>query len=129
MGDYMNIEWITKEEKKSAITIFSNNITFSKNAANLFLDAHGVLVGIEKESNSIVFKKIMHEEIMNNTYKLDDLYLLTIKPTYGRINSKQLVSVIAEAFGLKFSKETSYKLDAKWNVMESMLIVNMNGGK
>ena len=43
----MNIEWINKEKNTNAVTIYSNNITFSKQAALLFDNALGIAVGFD----------------------------------------------------------------------------------
>ena len=44
----MNIDWLSND-KTSAVTIYSNNITLSKQAANFFEDSYGVAVGIDRE--------------------------------------------------------------------------------
>lgn len=129
VGDKMNIKWFSKENNKSAITVHSNNITLSKNASDLFNGAYGILFGVDNDTNSLIMKKVSTEQIENNEYKKDEVYILTIKPTYGRVNSKQLISLLSEHYDFDFKKNQSYKFDAKWHNGENMLIVNMNGGR
>ena len=128
MGDKMNIRWLKKETNNSAITIHNNNITLSKKASDLFADAYGILVGIDEESNLLILKKVTNEQIENKEVKKEQVYFLTQKPTYGRINSKHLINLLDENFGFDFKTHTSYKFDAKWHTGENMLLVAMNGG-
>ena len=124
----MNIKWLKKETNKSAITIHNNNITLSKKASDLFADAYGILVGIDEESNSLILKKISNEQIENKEVKKEQVYFLTQKPTYGRINSKQLIDLLNDIYEFDFKSQPSYKFNAKWHTGENMLIIAMNGG-
>ena len=128
VGDKMNIKWLKKETNNSAITIHNNNITLSKKASDLFIDSYGVLVGVDDESKLLILKKVTNEQIENKEVKKEQVYFLTRKPTYGRINSKQLINLLNEIFGFDFKTQPSYKFDAKWHTGDNMLIVSMNGG-
>ena len=121
----MNIEWFNKEQKESAVTIYYNNITLSKQATLLFSNAYEILAGINKDTNQLVFKKVMQEDVENRKYNQEDIYKLTVKPSYGRINSRQLINNICKYLNLDFTKKTSYKFDARWNNGNNMLIVNV----
>ena len=125
----MSIEWFFKEKEISAVTIHNNNITLSKSATSFFVDAYGIIVGIDNETKDLVLKKIAKEQVENNEHRKEDLYMLTIKPSYGRINSKQLVNNIIKHYKLNFNEKTSYKFNAKWNNGLNMLVIKMNGGE
>lgn len=125
----MNIEWFNKEQKDSAVTLYYNNITLSKYATSLFENAYGILAGINKDTGDLILKKVMQEDIENKTYSKEDIYLLTIKPTYGRINSRQLINNICRYYDLDFTNKTSFKFNAKWNNGNNMLIINIKEGK
>lgn len=58
----MKIDWLSKQNEYGAITIYNNNITLNKQGANYFLDAYFVAVGIDRDSNNLVIKKISKEE-------------------------------------------------------------------
>lgn len=124
----MKIEWINKEKTTSAVTIYNNNITLSKQASLLFENAYGVMVGYDTESDSIVFKKVTKDEIDRKEVNKEDIYELTIKPSFGRINSKKLILELSNYIELDFTKQTAYKFSAKWNNGFKMLIVNTKGG-
>jgi len=119
----MNIDWINND-KNSAITIYNNNITLSKQAATFFEDAYGAAVGIDLDTNNIIIRKISKEEY--DKFCSDDsaVHKVEIKSSYGRINSKQLVSKISDKLGLDFTKQQSYKFSAKWNTGYKMLIIS-----
>ncbi len=124
----MNIKWINKENTSNAITIYNNNITLSKQAAMLFEDAYGILVGVEEEIKQIVFKKVSIEEVNKKIVDKDDIYTLTMKPSFGRINNKKLVSELEKVFCFDFLNHPSYKFNAKWNNGLKMLIVDVKEG-
>jgi hypothetical protein len=125
----LNVEWFNNKQKESALTIYYNNITFSKQTTMLFNNAYGIIVGIDRDTEQLVFKKVTQEEIENEKYYHEDIYKLTIKPTYGRINSRQLVNNICKYFNLDFTNKVSYKFSAIWNNGYNMLIVNIKGGE
>mgnify|MGYP003314407474 FL=1 len=52
----MNIDWLSND-KSSAVTIYSNNITLSKQASIFFEDSYGVAVGIDRDTKNIIIKK------------------------------------------------------------------------
>lgn len=120
----MNILWIQQEKNNNAITIYENNITFSKKAANFFEGSLGVAVGFDKDNGSIVMKSITFEDINNKIFSKDDIYTLTIKPSFGRINSKKLIMELSKFIKLDFSKQTSYKFGATYNTGTKMLIID-----
>lgn len=120
----MNIKWIQQEKNNNAITIYENNITFSKKAANCFENALGIAVGFDKDSGSVVMKSVTFEEINSNAFSEDDIYTLTIKPSFGRINSKKLIMELSKFIQLDFSKQTSYKFGATYNTGTKMLVID-----
>ena len=54
----MNIKWITKDDSLGAVTIYENNIRLSKKAADYFLDAYAIAIGVDIDAGKIVIKKI-----------------------------------------------------------------------
>lgn len=120
----MNIEWISQEKSNNAITIYNNNITFSKQAANCFADAYGIAVGFDKENQNIVMKRVTQEDVNNKIFSKEDIYNLTMKPSFGRINSKKLIVELSKYIGLDFSKKVSYKFSATYNTGTKMLIID-----
>ena len=54
----------------------------------------------------------------------EDVYELTMKPSFGRINNKKLILELEKHLNLDFNIQTSYKFAAKWNTGLKMLIVD-----
>ncbi len=124
----MMIDWLNND-KSSAVTIYNNNITLSKQASRFFEDAYGVSVGIDTDTNELIIKKISKEEFEKDFVDSSNYHKIEIKTSYGRINSKSLVARICERMNLDFSVQQSFKFDAKWNTGKKMLIVSTNGKK
>lgn len=119
----MKIDWIPRREHNASVTLYENNITLSKVAANYFTDAYKVLVGIDKEKNRIVIKKVSREETLRGDINKSTLHNISIKLSYGRITGKLLMNEISEKLNLDFDKKKSYKYNAKWYNADKMLIV------
>ena len=62
----MKIDLITKNSSLGAVTLYENNITLNKHAANYFKDAYAVAVGIDRESGNIIIQKVSKEEAENH---------------------------------------------------------------
>lgn len=120
----MNIEWITQEKTSNAVTIYNNNITFNKQATNYLVDAYGIAVGFDRQDKKIIIKKVSKEEVDNKIFKKEDIYMLTIKLSFGRINNKKLIEKLTNYLEFDFSKHTSYKYSATYNTGNKMLIVD-----
>ncbi len=120
----MNIEWISKEKNSSAVTIYSNNITLSKQATLCFENPYGIAIGYDKQNKTVVMKKITKEDILKKEINKEDIYELTIKPSFGRINSKKLITELTKHLDLDFTNQVSYKFSACWNTGLKMLIVD-----
>ena len=105
----MNIAWINKEKTSSAVTLYNNNITLSKQAASFFENSFGIAVGFDIENKVLVLKKVTKEEVLKKEIDEDDVYELTIKPSFGRINSKKLILELSNYLDFDFSKQLSYK--------------------
>lgn len=123
----MNIDWITKKDTDGAITIYNNNITLNKQAADFFQDAYCVAIGIDAETKNLVIKSVskteadLEKELSKNQY-----YKITMNKSYGRITGKSLINELVESYHLSFKNQVAYKYSAKWNNGYKMLIVNMN---
>lgn len=124
----MKIQWITKDDSLGAVTIYENNIRLSKKAADYFLDAFAIAIGVNLEDNKIVIKKINKEEAESNAIDKSRLYKINIKPSYGRITGKKMIDELKNIYNFDFTKQQAYKYSAKWNTGDKMLIVDVKEG-
>lgn len=123
----MNIEWITKKTETGAITIYNNNITLNKQAADFFQDAYVVAIGIDEETKNLVIKSTSKSEYdVESESNKGQFHKIAISKSYGRITGKALIDEIGIIYNLDFKKQIAYKYSAKWNNGYKMLIVNMN---
>ena len=124
----MKIKWITKDDSLGAVTIYENNIRLSKKAADYFLDAYAIAIGVDLEDSKIIIKKVNKEETESMGIDKSRLYKINIKPSYGRITGKKIIDELKLMCGFDFSKQLAYKFSAKWNTGEKMLIVDVKEG-
>ena len=121
----MKIEWFSKSNNLGAITIYENNITLNKQAADFFVNSYCVAVGMDMDSRKIVIKSISKEEAENaDEVERGHYHKLSVKKSYGRITGKQMIDEIKEVLKLDFNFKTAYKYSAKWNTGLKMLIVS-----
>ena len=123
----MNIQWISSNNTTGAVTIYENNITLSKKAADYFNDAYAIAIGVDGDTKNIIIKNVSKEESESNAMDKSHLYRISIKASYGRITGKQMVDELKYIYGFDFSKQTAYKFNAKWNTGDRMLIVETGG--
>jgi hypothetical protein len=124
----MKIQWITKDDSLGAVTIYDNNIRLSKKAADYFVDAYAIAIGVDVDENKIVIKKVNKEEAESNTIDKSRLYKIHIKPSYGRITGKKMIDELKYIYKFDFTKQPAYKFSAKWNTGDKMLIVDVKEG-
>lgn len=123
----MKIDWLSSQSNLGAITIYQNNITLNKQAADFFSDAYCVAVGIDRDSKSLVIKSVSKEEAEKYEESVrGQLLKISIKKSYGRITGKQMIDELANVLNLDFNKQQAFKFSAKWNTGYKMLIASTN---
>ncbi len=121
----MNIDWIAKKTNDGAITIYNNNITLNKQAADFFQEAYCVAIGIDSNSKNLVIKSISKDEVdLDKDNQKSQYYKIAMKKSYGRITGKALIDELADIYNLNFDNKIAYKYSAKWNNGYKMLIAN-----
>lgn len=110
----MSIKWFSKN-LSGTVTIYDSNITLNTVAARHFEKAFSTLIGYEKSTHVLLIKPLNKEEATTGRYNSNDLHKISIKPSYGRINGKQIIKNIDNIFPLDFSKSANYKFSAEWD--------------
>lgn len=119
-GIFLNVHWFSKQ-KNGIATLYETNITLNTVASSYFEEAFAVLIGYDKSDNSIVVKSIDKEESMLEKYRSIDLHKVSVKPSYGRINAKEVVKGISRVYPLDFSRQKMYKFNCEWNTQQKFL--------
>lgn len=120
----MEIQWLSNGIKGS-VSIYETNITLNTVASSYFDNAFVVLVGCNPVDNTLVIKSLNKEEATSGVYNKNDLHQIAIKPSYGRINGKNIIRGICSFFPLDFSKQKLYKYNCFWDISSKSLIINM----
>jgi hypothetical protein len=116
----MEIQWFSKSNQGLA-TIYETNITLNTAASNHFKNAYTTLIGFEKKSKAIVIKAINKDEISLGLYNGMDTHPVSIKPSYGRINGKNIINNICSLYPLDFSDKAFHKFISEWDQEEKVL--------
>lgn len=120
----MEIQWLSNGLKGS-VSIYETNITLNTVAASNFEKSFAVLVGINKYDKTLIIKSLNKEEATSGVYSKNDLHQISIKPSYGRINGKNIIRGICSIFPLDFDSKKLYKYNCHWDGASKSLIVNL----
>ena len=121
----MNFEWSTNDIATMTVTIYETNLTLNKAACVHFEDVNYVLLGIDREARQIGIKPVTKQEIDENIYPKSQLHRISLGKSYGRISNKSFVLDLSEEFGLDFSKQQCYKLQATYDIVHGMMIIQL----
>ena len=67
----------------------------------------------------------LKQEIDENIYPKSQLHRISLGKSYGRISNKSFVLDLSEEFGLDFSKQQCYKLKATYDIVHTMMIIQL----
>lgn len=121
----MEIQWFSKN-LQGVVSIYETNITLNTVAASYFENSFSTRIGFDKTSNTLIIKSISKSEAEESGYKDSDLHPISIKPTYGRINGKNIVSNLCRVFPLDFQEKNMYKFYCEWDASKKYLKVDLN---
>lgn len=120
----MDITWFSNNMQAS-LSLYSTNVTLNTIACSYFRDAYATLVGCDREKHFLIIKAISKEEVDMGLYDMCDLHKLSIKPSYGRINGKNIVQNICSVFPLDFTKKQYYKFNCSWSQEDKYLVADL----
>lgn len=118
----MDIQWFSKN-LQGFVSIYETNITLNTVASSNFKTAFTTLIGYDKTKNILLIKALNKEEATMGKYTENDLHAISIKPTYGRINGKSIISNIQKYFPMDFMKKNLYKFPCDWDNSQKFLRV------
>ena len=120
----MNVEWFTNEKEKIA-TIYETNITFNTVAANYFKDAYSTLIGFDLENKVLLIKPISKDEARIRNLSEDEIHPMSIKPSYGRINGKNIIKKLCQYYPIDFTVSKSHRYKCEWSYEENLLKIHL----
>ena len=118
----MAIEWFSSEAKSGAASFYSTNITLNTIASVPLESAYRIQVGLD-ESKNVVIQPVSKERMRDGDLNGYAIYQISIKKTYARISSTDLMKKISKALGVILD-DKPVKYGTTWDVKESILIVH-----
>lgn len=118
----MNVEWFTKRPK-GVVTVYSSYLTLNTVAANNFKNSFGIIIGYNSSEKTLLIKSISKEDISIGLYKNIDVHSISIKPSYGRIAGRSIISKLCEYFPIDFNNGTLQKFECDWSNEDKTLTV------
>src|SRR5574344_155566 len=122
----MSIIWLNKKQKDGVATINLSSITLNKTALLPLEVANKVMVGINKEEKEIVIKPIDFNKASRGDLDIETLYKITVKSSYARITSKEIISIICDDFNLSFKDGEAKKYKTMWNEKDNVLLIKID---
>ena len=116
----MNVEWFTNA-KDMVATIHDNNITFNTVATNYFKDIYSTIIGYNIDENILLIKPVSKEEVDTKNISSSDLHSVSIKPSYSRINGKNIIKKLCNYFPIDFSTNKAYRYLCEWSHEEKLI--------
>ncbi|MFA6627816.1 MAG: hypothetical protein WCQ80_02560 [Bacilli bacterium] len=116
----MEIQWFSRNNHGVA-TIYETNITLNTVAANHFKNAYTTLIGFDDHQKALVIKAVNKDEQAMGLYSEEETHSISIKPSYGRINGKNIIRNLVRIFPLDFTSKPFHKFPCEWNQTEKML--------
>lgn len=124
-GNIVDIQWFSKS-LQGIVTIYETNITLNTVASSYFENAFSTLIGFDKTSNTLIIKSISKNEVDEGSFKEQDLHPISIKPSYGRINGKMIITNLCRVFPLDFSNKKMHKYYCDWDDTKKYLKVYLS---
>lgn len=121
----MEIQWFSKN-LQGVVTIYETNITLNTVAASYFENSYSTRIGFDNSSNTLIIKSISKSEAEESGFKDSELHPISIKPSYGRINGKKIISNLCRVFPLNFQEKNMYKFYCEWDQRKKYLKVYLN---
>lgn len=116
----MEIQWFMRNNHGVA-TVYETNITLNTVAANHFKSAYTTLIGFDEKHRTLVIKAVSKDDFAMGLYSEEETHPISIKPSYGRINGKNIIRNLALKFPLSFTDKSFYKYPCEWVPEEKML--------
>lgn len=125
-GLLMEIQWFSKN-LKGVVSIYETNITLNTVAASHFIDAYKVIIGYNSKNNTLIIKHLTKEDVLSSVFSNCEMHSISIKPSYGRINGKDIVKNISKYYPLDFQAKNLYKFECDWDASTKSLIIYLKG--
>jgi hypothetical protein len=121
------IEFFDADIHRGSASLYSNNITFSKNLIKFFTEAFKVRVGIDKDNKAIHVYPLNKDRALSGEFQESSLINVSLSKTYARICSSALMNYICGVFGLEIGKKDFVRYNASYDDIKKAIIINVGG--
>ena len=83
------------------------------------------MIGYNLEEDCLLIKPVSKDEVGTRNLSEDDLHPMSIKPSYGRINGKNIIKKLCQYFPIDFTINKSHRYTCEWNREENLLKVHL----
>lgn len=126
-GNLKMIEFFDADIHRGNASLYSNNITFSKNLIKYFSEAFKVRVGIDKVNKAIHVYPLNKDKALSGEFQESSLINISISKTYARVCSSALMNYICSIFGLEIGKKDFLRYNAAYDDIKKAVIINLGG--
>lgn len=109
----MNIQWFSNS-LKGLVTIYETNITLNTVASGFFTNFYSTIIGFDASDNTLVIKGVSKSDVEEGSYKDVDLHPISIKPSYGRITGKKIITNLCNFYPIDFNAKKMHKYHCEW---------------
>lgn len=117
----MGITWLNVREKEGTASFYRTNITLNTVASTSFEYAYRVQIGLDDNKNVIV-KPVSKDRVLRGELDEYSLLKISVKKTYARISSTEIMTQLGMALNLDYSCEP-LKFSTYWNDKDNELII------
>lgn len=122
----MAIEWINKKSLPGSASFLENSITFNTTAMRTLGEYAYAMVGLDAKKKKVIIKPIDYATYERGEYDKNLFYKITIKRSYARITSKDIIQDIIEKVD---SNIVGKKCLTSWSVSENVLYIELGRGE
>src|SRR5574344_1098765 len=123
----MGIHWFDARERQGQASLTESYITLNSIAAVPFEYAYKVQVGVSEEGN-VVISPLSKERVMRGDLDEYTLQNISLKQSYSRICSRELMRQIEGETGLKLGK-SAQSFETSWDEGKNLLTIKVGGAE
>jgi hypothetical protein len=122
----MAIHWFDRKERLGQAALTENYITLNAQASVPFEFAYKVQVGVSDDKD-VVIAPLAKERVLRGDLDEYTLQDITLKKSYARICSRELMRSISKETGLSLTS-TAQNYETSWSEADNLLTVHVKKG-
>lgn len=120
----MEITWFNEKPKDCIVTLAKGSLTLNKPATSFFENAYSVMLGYNKDKQTIFIKPLNKELSVRHDIPESNKYRISVKSSYSRVANKAFMDEVSFMANIDLSIDTK-KYKANWSEKEQILVVDL----